>query len=114
MQGFFDKMLKIRWLIILFVVITTVFLAIQIPDIQVNSDVISSLPDTDRDAALLKKIGAKFGGNKTGIIILESENIFTREVLEHVKQLTDTLTETEGVSSVTSLTSIMDIKADEN
>jgi predicted RND superfamily exporter protein len=114
MQDFFYKMLKIKWLIIIFVLFTTVFLAIQIPQIKINSDVISSLPDSDRDAVLLKKIGAKFGGNKTGMIILESENVFTPEVLEHVKQITDTLSETEGVSSVTSLTSIMDIKADEN
>jgi len=88
----------------------TVFLAFQIPHIKINSDVLSSLPDNDPDAALLKKIGAQFGGNKTGMIIIESENVFTPEVLGHVKQVTDTIKEIEGVSSVTSLTSITDIQ----
>lgn len=106
--------LRIRWFIIIVVLAITVFLAFQIPSIRINSDVISSLPDNDPDAVLLKKIGTKFGGNKTGMIILESGNIFTKEVLEHVKQVTDTLSEIEGISSVTSLTSIMDIRADEN
>ena len=106
--------LKIKWLIILLVLAITVFLALQIPSIRINSDVISSLPDNDPDAVLLKKIGAKFGGNKIGMIILETDNVFTTEVLEHVKQVTDTLKEIEGVASVTSLTSIMHINEGED
>jgi uncharacterized protein len=114
MENIFKYILKIKWLIILIVLSTTVYLALQIPHIRINSDVVSSLPDNDSDAVLLKKIGAKFGGNKTGMIILESDNLFTTEVLDHVRQITDTLKEIEGVSSVTSLTSIMDIKEGEN
>jgi predicted RND superfamily exporter protein len=106
--------LKIRWLIILLVLAITVFLAIQIPSIRINSDVISSLPDNDKDAVLLKKIGEKFGGNRTGMIILESGNVFTKEGIEHVKQVSDTLSEIGGIHSVTSLTTIMDIRSDEN
>ncbi len=110
MEKLFNAVLKIKWLIILFVLVTTVLLAWQIPNIRINSDVISSLPDTDPNAVLLKKIGAQFGGNKMGMIILESENIFTAAVIKHVQQLTDTLEQIEGISSVTSLTNIMDIK----
>ena len=114
MEKVFEYVLKIRWLIILLVAGITVFLALQIPRIKINSDVLSSLPDNDPDAVLLKKIGAQFGGNKTGMIILESENVFTAEVLEHIKQVTDTIKDIEGVSSVTSLTSIMDIQEGED
>ncbi len=114
MEKMIKAMLKIKWLIILLVMAITIFLAFRIPHIKINSDVISSLPDSDKDAVLLKKIGAKFGGNKTGMIILVTEDIFTPAVLEHVKQITDTLSDTEGVLSVTSLTNIMDIKADED
>ena len=114
MDKMFKIVLKIRWLIILLVFAITIFLAFQIPHIRINSDVISSLPDNDPDAVLLKKIGGKFGGNKTGMIIIESDNVFTTEVIGHVKLLTDTISDIEGISSVTSLTSVMDIKADEN
>jgi predicted RND superfamily exporter protein len=113
MEKLFNYVLKVRLLVILLVVAITVFLALQIPHIKINSDVLSSLPDNDKDAVLLKKIGAKFGGNKTGMIILESDNLFTAEVLVHVKEITDTLKEIEGVSSVTSLTSVMDVKEGE-
>ena len=110
MEKMINTILKIRWVIIFFVLSVTVFLAIQIPNIRINSDVISSLPDDDPDAVLLKKIGAQFGGNKMGMIILECDNVFTPEVLQHVRQITDSVKEIAGVSSVTSLTNIMDIK----
>ena len=113
MEKVFEYVLKIRWLIILLVAGITVFLALQIPHIKINSDVLSSLPDNDPDAVLLKKIGAQFGGNKTGMIILESGNVFTPEALEHIKQVTDTIRDIEGVSMVTSLTSMMDIQESE-
>jgi predicted RND superfamily exporter protein len=113
MDKMIETILKLKWVIIVLVLAITVFLGFQIPGIRINSDVISSLPDHDPDALLLKKIGAKFGGNKTGMIILECDNVFTTEVLQHVSQITDTLKMIEGVSSVTSLTSIMDIKAGE-
>ncbi len=113
MENMFKTVLKIRWLIIFMVVGITVYLAYQIPKIRINSDVISSLPDNDPDAVLIKKIGAQFGGNRMGMIILESDNIYTPEVLAHVRQISDTVSRIEGISSVTSLTNMMDIKAGE-
>jgi uncharacterized protein len=114
MEKLIRTILKVRWIIILLVVGITIFLGYQIPSIRINSDVISSLPDNDPDAVLLKKIGAKFGGNKTGMIILVTDNVFTTSVLEHVKEVTDTLKEIEGITSVTSLTNIMHIKEGED
>ncbi len=108
-----SSILKFRWAIIIVVVAVTLFLGYQVPGIRINSDVISSLPDKDPDAVLLKKIGAQFGGNRMGMIIVESEDIFTPEVLEHVNQITRVVRDIEGVSSVTSLTNIIDIKQDE-
>jgi len=110
MEFIYKTVIKIRWVILLLVLSVTVFLGYQITNIKINSDVISSLPDDDPDAVLLKKIGAQFGGNKKGMIILECDNVFTTEVLKHVRQVTDSVKEIQGVSSVTSLTNIMDIK----
>ena len=114
MEKLYRYVIRIKWLIILLVLAITVFLALQIPKIRINSDVVSSLPDSDPDAVLIKQIGKQFGGNKTGMIILESGDIFTPEVLEHVREITDTLNEIEGISAVTSLTNIMDVKVGED
>jgi hypothetical protein len=113
MERFSTFVIKSKWLVIVFVIALTTFLGYQIRNIKINSDVISSLPSDDKDAVLLKKIGDQFGGNRMGMVILDCENVFTTEVLEHVKQITDSLTQTEGISSVSSLTNAIDIKETE-
>ncbi|MBU2651062.1 MAG: MMPL family transporter [Bacteroidetes bacterium] len=102
-----------RWLIIILVVLITAFAGYQIPNIQINSDVISNLPDEDKDARLLKEIGNKYGGNSIGMVILEAEDIFRPEILERIAQLTDTIAGISGVYSVTSLSNMMDIQTGE-
>lgn len=102
-----------RWVIITIVAVATAFLGFQLKDLQINADIISSLPDDDPDAALLKNIGERFGGNNMGVIILETDNIYRTEVLEHIRAITDSVSMIDGVSSVTSLTNIINIKGDE-
>lgn len=103
------SILRYRWLIITVVILFTAFTAYQITKMQINSDVISSLPDDDPHAALLKEIATEFGSNKMGMVILESDDIFQTEILQHVQQITDTIKDIDGVISVSSLTNIIDI-----
>lgn len=110
MSNIATLIIKLRWIIILAVLILTVILGYQIKNLQINSDVISSLPDDDQHAVLLKQISEEFGGNKMGMIILETDDIFKTEVLDHVRMITDSLKMMEGISSVTSLTNIINIR----
>jgi hypothetical protein len=114
MEKLFSNILHFRWLIIVGVFALTIYFGYQIPKIQINSDVINSLPNDDPDAVLLKKIGVQFGGNKIGMIILECDDVFTPDVIKHVRQITDSIKEIDGISSVTSLTNITDIKEGED
>ncbi len=102
-----------RRFIIASVLVITGFLGYQLKNIQVDSDIISSLPDSDPHAILLKQMSEKFGGNKMGIVILEAEDLYTTEVLLHIRQITDSLSQMDGISSVTSLTNILDIRGSE-
>ena len=108
-----ESIIKLKWPIIIAVTLLTIFLGYQLKDIKINSDIISSLPDDDPVALLYKDIGKEFGGNELGMIVLETDDIFTKEVIEHVKQITDTLKYTKGISTVTSLTDVIDIKGSE-
>jgi predicted RND superfamily exporter protein len=101
--------LRYRWIIIISVVLITGFTGYQITKMEINSDVINSLPDDDPDAALLKKIATEFGSNKMGMVILEADDIFQTETLEHVLQITEAIEDMDGVLSVNSLTNIIDI-----
>jgi predicted RND superfamily exporter protein len=89
MDKFSAFVIKARWFIIVFVIAVSVLLGFQIPKIKINSDIINSLPAHDKDAVLMRQIGEQFGGNRLGMVILDCENVFTPEVLKHVKQITD-------------------------
>jgi len=110
LNRFSEKILNFKWIIILLVLASTLFFGNQVSQLKIDADILKSLPDGDPDAKLLKSIGKTFGGNNMGIIILETDNIYQTSVLEHVQTLTDTVTKIEGVSSVSSLTNIINIK----
>lgn len=114
MKRFSEFVLKARWFIIAIVLAASVFLGFQIRNIKINSDVISSLPADDKDAVLLKQIGEQFGGNRIGMVILDCDDVFTSEILQQVKQISDSISQIEGISSVTSLTNAIDIKETED
>ena len=113
MEKIAKSIIKFRWLIVTTVLLLTIFFGYQMKNISINSDIFSSLPDSDPAASLYKQIGEEFGGNNMGLIVLETNNVFDKEVLEHIRQITDTLKYIQGVSTVTSLTNIIDIKSTE-
>jgi hydrophobe/amphiphile efflux-3 (HAE3) family protein len=108
-----QNIIRLRWLIIALVVGLTLFLGYQIRNIGINSDILSTLPDDDMTGHLYKSIGVQYGGNDIGMIVLETDDIFTADALQHIRQITDSLKITAGVSTVTSLTDILDIKSSE-
>jgi predicted RND superfamily exporter protein len=113
MKRFTEFVVQYRLLVIGAVLLVTAFLGFQVTKIQVNSDIIDSLPDHDPDAVLLKEIGERFGGNRIGMVILETDNIYQTEILNYVLQITDSLTLVPGIASITSLTTMMEIRNDE-
>jgi len=110
MKKFAEYVIKLRWLILTAVLLITIFFGYQITNLPINSDIITSLPDDDPAAKLFKEIGTEFGGNDMGMIVLETNDIFDAEVIEHISVITDSVRFTPGVSSVTSLTNILDNK----
>jgi len=103
------SILRYRLIIILIVLVISGFTGYQITKMEINSDVINSLPDDDPDAALLKRIATQFGSNKMGMVIVEADDIFQTHIIEDVLKLTDTIKDIDGVMSVTSMTNIIDI-----
>ena len=113
MERFAQRIIKFKWIIIVCVLGLTLFFGYQIRYLTINSDILSTLPDDEVTAHLYKSIGKQFGGNDIGMIVLETYDVFKTEVLQHIKQVTDSLKITVGVSTVTSLTNILDIKSSE-
>ena len=104
---------KYRWLIVILTLGLTVWLGFQMKDLKMDSDIIHSLPNDDSIAVMYKNIGNQFGGNSMGMVILKTDNVFQTGVLEDVKQITDSLSVMHGISTVTSLTNVIEIKSGE-
>lgn len=105
-----EGIIKFRWLIIIVVLGLTLIFGYQLKNIKIDADVINSLPDDDPTAVLYTDIGNKYGGNIMGMVIIQADNIFDTKVLEDIKQVTDTVKYINGISTVTSLTDVIDIK----
>ncbi len=104
--------IRYRWYIIVLVILVSGFLGYQIKFIQVDSDVVESLPGNDPEVKLFKEVGDKFGSNQMGMIILESDNVLRPDVLGDIQRISDTLENTDGILSVTSLTNMMSIQVE--
>mgnify|MGYP001813050935 CR=1 FL=1 len=108
-----NKIIRFRWVIIIAVILGTAFFGFQTTKLTIDADVLSSLPDDDKHALMLKKIGQNFGGNRMGIVILETDNIYQTSVIEHIRTITDTVGKIKGISSVSSISNIINIKGSE-
>jgi predicted RND superfamily exporter protein len=105
-----EGIIKLKWPIIIIIALLTAFFSYQLTALKIDADVINSLPDDDSTAVLYTDIGNKYGGNTMGMVIIQADNIFDTKVLEDIKQVTDTIKYIDGISTVTSLTDVIDIK----
>ncbi len=114
MEDLSGRIVKYRWAILFIVFLTTALLGYELQYVQVDSNIINSLPKDDPVVSLFEEVGEKFGGNEMGMIILESENVLLPEVLDDIQLITDTLVETDGILTVTGLTNMMTISVDDD
>ncbi len=113
MKRFYKILIKTRWLVILFTLLLTLFFAYQIKNIKINPDLVSYLPKTDPAVKLIEYIGDEFGGNFLAISAIETDNVFTKENIEKINEITKKLKLLEGVDFVISLTDVLDIRKSE-
>ena len=114
MDKFSDIIIKYKWIVITITFLVTLFFIYQLTQIKVDSNIINSLPSSDKDVSLFNEVGDKFGSNEIGMIILESENVLMPDVLDDIEQITDTLSGIEGIISITSLTNMRNVQVTED
>ncbi|NTV84093.1 MAG: MMPL family transporter, partial [Bacteroidales bacterium] len=102
--------IRFRKSIIIVTFVLTCVMAFFFRNLEVDPDVFNYLPEDDPKAVMFREIGDKYGGNYTGIIGLETADIFNTSTLEHIRMVTDSLKTIPGVATVTSLINIIDIK----
>ena len=100
------------WLFIGINVIITLIFAGFASGLIIDDDMTNYLPENDPVVKVFQEVGDLFQGNAVGVVMVEADDIFTNETLQHIDHLTDLCTRVEGVSSVVSLTNVMDMRPD--
>ncbi len=98
--------------ILLFILLLTVFLGYHAGHIRLDSSVESLLPQGSPENQYYEEVRRLFGSDEVGVIGLIADNIYTPEVLQKIKRLTDEIKKVDGVEDVISLTSAVDPVAD--
>lgn len=108
-----QSIIKFRIAIILAVSIISLFFAFFLRRVVVNADMASYLPKSDPAVKLLDYIGEKYGGNSLGIVVIQAEDVFNLKTIKSIDHLTRQFKQIEGITYITSLTNILDIKKTE-
>ncbi len=110
MKSFIDTVLRLRVAAVLITLLITAGALTVLPDIKVNTDFLSFLPADDPDVVFFRETGETFGGNYMGMIIVQADDIFEPTVLHHIRDLSQAVEKVEGITTVMSLTDMMDIR----
>jgi len=113
MKKFSELVIKYRKIIIFITIFTTLVLGFFMKDLQINSDIIRNLPESDPAVKLFNYIGEEYGGTSLAMVALETDDIFNKDTIERLSHLTSQFKVVEGVSYVTSLANVLDIRSDE-
>ncbi len=106
-----DFLIKKRIFYLILIISLTIFSIFGISKLKVQGDILKALPPDEPYIKIFNKIGEEFEGNLIGMIILKGEpDIFNEKTFKKIQQLTEEYKKIEGVSGVTSLADIMDIK----
>ncbi len=104
---------KNRNVIILLVGVITLIMLYGFRFIKVESDMTKWLKKDAKEVKSLNYVSSKFGGKDVALVGIESDSIFTYAGFKLLSELQDSFEAIKGVSSITSLMNILDIKGTE-
>lgn len=110
MKRFGKFVIRFRTFFIIITLLITAFFGFFIKDLKINPDITSYLPKDDSVVVRFNYIGQQYSSSSMAIIIIESDDIFSKETIEHINTITNTIKGVEGVDYVTSLTNVLDIR----
>ncbi len=99
-------------IVLFLLLLVTLFFAYHARNIRLDGSVESLLPKDDPDKEYYDGVRQIFGSDEIGVIGLITDNVYTPEVLQKIKRLTEEIEKVDGVESVFSLANAPDPVAD--
>jgi predicted RND superfamily exporter protein len=105
-----EFIIKHRKIVIIISVIISLVFGYFATKLKINPNVTSYLPKNDPIVKTFNHISDEYAGNSLAIVMLEADNVFSKDLLKQLNYLTSEFKLIDGVSNVTSLINIIDIK----
>jgi len=100
--------------VIAFCLFITVLMGWNIPDIVIDSDIKSMLPEDQQLIRSINEIEDIFGGSELIILSIESDDIFSYATLSKIQQMSSAIENLPAVDRVMSLTNAFELKGTED
>jgi len=112
MTSFGKWVVRLRWVILLLVLLITVGLVSATKHLTVNNDYDTWFPENDRVTEIYRMVDKQFGANALVFAVLDftEKGTFDPESLALVQRMTDALEAIDELFNVSSLTNIVDIR----
>jgi predicted RND superfamily exporter protein len=110
LSWFTDQVIKRDTWIVLAVMALTVFAAVLVPRLEYYDDITAFFPEDNTEVDLFLDVGKRFGGLDIALVGVETRDLFTRDNLELVRELSRKIEALEGVDSVVSVTEMRDFE----
>lgn len=112
MTSFGKWVVRLRWVILLLVLLITAGLVSATKRLTVNNDYDTWFPENDRVTEIYRMVDKQFGANALVFAVLDftEKGTFDPESLALVQRMTDALESIDELFNVSSLTNIVDIR----
>lgn len=103
-----QKIVSHRFIVLCLSILAAIPFLIRLPDVKTVDNVDYFTIENDPDVAFYEEMKSVFGNDEFFIIAFKKDNLFTKENLESLKQLTDELSDIEGIRDIKSLSNVDD------
>jgi len=88
---------RLRWFWIVVVLLTTGFFALQLPKVQMDTELKNQLPPHLATRLNLAKIEGLFGGTDMIMLVVSADDVLAPAALDRIKRLSDGMAEVDGL-----------------
>lgn len=113
MKDLSEQIIRFRWVIILLFTAVTVFFALQIPKVEIDTDIKSHLPKDMPSRLDTDRIDELFGGTEMLLVLVQTDDVINTKTLRRVKKLSRKIKRIKGVDKVMSLFDLQAIKSED-
>lgn len=108
-----DKIIKFRWIIIIFFLAVSLLFGSQLKKAELDPDMLNYIPENIPSKISKEKIEELFGGTEMLLVLIKTDNILNKETLIRVKNISRRMKRLKGVDKILSLFDLKNIKSEE-